>query len=224
MDGFGGTPRISAAKKIIDLGSGGTVTSGGTYIGTKGYWYWVEIVDDPPNPLGTRFCWAKADDVGVTWAPAGCDPPGTIGDSLDATGTVPLGDGVEITFAGSYTVTERWEFYASWPFLRDEVNTAPDSGGNTFCINCHAAWQMADTGPPLNPWDGTVRSHPVGVTIPNGADDPYHSPPLDGNPGGPANPSSDLELYGASSDTVECLTCHGIHFVDSNTLTPDGAP
>ncbi len=105
------------------------------------------------------------------------------------------------------------------------MNTGPDSGGNAFCINCHAAWQMTDTGPPDNPWDGGVRSHPVGVTIPAGAQDPYHSPPLDGDgSAADANPTNDLQLYGAGSDTVECLTCHGIHFVDSNTNTVDGPP
>jgi hypothetical protein len=64
----------------------------------------------------------------------------------------------------------------------------------------------------------------VGVTIPGGAQDPYHSPPLDGDPAGDSNATNDLVLYGVGNDTVECLTCHGIHFVDSNTGTVDGMP
>jgi hypothetical protein len=217
---FGGNWRISAAKKTVDNGGDGTVTSGGTYsAGVKGYWYWVEIVDTSPSDL---FCWAKADDAGIAWFPAGCDPPNSVfSPNLPATGTQSLDSGVEVNFAEGATGfvdREQWEFYASWPFLRDEVNTGPDSGGNAFCINCHAAWQMTDT----SSWNGgAVKSHPVGVTIPT---QDYHSPPLDGNPAGDSNTSNDLVLYGTGSDTVECLTCHGIHFVDSNTQTPDGAP
>ena len=212
---LGGTPRISAAKKVVDHGGGGTVTSSGTYAGTKGYWYWVEIVDVSPSD---RFCWAKADDAGVTWFPSGCDPPNEVlSPNEAATGTFALDSGVSVTFdegGGQFADRELFELYASWPFLRDEVNTGPDSGGNVFCINCHAAWQMTDAGT----WDGNVKSHPIGVTIPA---EGFHSPPLDGDPAGDSNATNDLQLYGAGSGTVECLTCHGIHFVDSNTTTED---
>lgn len=214
---MGGTPRISDAKKIVDNGGGGTVIADttGTYTGAKGYWYWVEIVAISPSD---RFCWAKADDAGVTWFPAGCDPPNSVlSPNLAATGLLSLDSGIDVTFdegGGQFADRELWELYASWPFLRDEVNTGPDSGGNAFCANCHADWVMtaADT------WDGGVKSHPVGVTIPI---EGFHSPPLDGDPAGDSNATNDLQLFG---NQVECLTCHGIHFVDSNTGSVDGAP
>ena len=221
----GGTPRISAAKKVIDSGGSGTLASSGTYSGSTGYWYWVQIVDISG---GDKFCWATVGDTaGTIWSPAGCDPaagPPVLTPNLPATGTVALGaDGVQVTFGGSgFVVGERWEFNASWPFLRDELNDigGTDSGGNIFCMNCHdpTAWQMIDAGT----WNGgSVKSHPIGVTLPV---DNFHAAPLesDGSAGDDGNPTNDLTLFGASNDQVQCLTCHGIHFVDSNTNTVDG--
>jgi len=44
--------------------------------------------------------------------------------------------------------------------------------------------------------------------------------PLDGDGGvDDGNDSNDLVLDGV---LVQCLSCHGVHFVDSNTLTVDG--
>jgi hypothetical protein len=236
LQSSGGTPRIRPTKKVTDSGGGGTVTSSGTYTGSKGFWYWVEIVDTSSSD---RFCWAKVDDIDKDpdpvaqkfdeWFPAGCDPPNSaLSPNLAASGTVALiqdgDDGVQVTFGGSgFVVGERWEFSASWPFLRDELNTGADSGGNTFCINCHAAWNMTSA----STWNGgSVKSHPIGVTIPGTAEDPFHSPPLDADglaqgSSTDANETNDLQLF---SNEVECLTCHGIHFVDSNTNTVDGPP
>ncbi len=73
----------------------GAVTSSGSYVGTTGFWYWVEIVDIAPSD---RFCWAKADDDGVTWFPAGCDPPNEVLTPNEAaTGTFGLDSGLQVT-------------------------------------------------------------------------------------------------------------------------------
>ena len=49
--------------------------------------------------------------------------------------------------------------------------------------------------------------------------------PLDGDGteqgvGDDGNPSNDLALD--SGGRVQCLSCHGVHYADSNTLTVDG--
>jgi hypothetical protein len=222
--GFGGTPRIGAAKKVFDGGGppgGGVVTSGGTYTGATGYWYWVEIVDTTPSD---KFCWARANDVAVEWCPTGsgcegCDPDSEVlTPNLDATGTRSLESGVQVTFdegGGQFADRERWELYAAWPFLRDQLYTGGDSGGNVFCANCHQTWQMTSAGT----WDGAVKSHPVGIDL---TGDNLHAAPLDGDgSGSDSNPTNDLQLFASE---VECLTCHGVHFVDSNTNTVDGPP
>ena len=75
-------------------------------------------------------------------------------------------------------------------------------------------------------YDGNFKSHPVGVALDANGMGYDRSVPLDGNgaPQGAAgedsNPTNDLLLD--SGGFVQCLTCHGVHYVDSNTLTVDG--
>jgi predicted CXXCH cytochrome family protein len=204
----GGTPKVSPPVQVTALGSTGAVASGGTWTGAEGVWYLLEI-SRAGTEANARFRYSK--DNGISFFPE------------QSTGVdVPLDSGVTVSFgAGDYVLGERWELYASWPFLRADLDAA--GAGSVLCRDCHRAWDMDHTA--VETWDGTFKSHPVGVSLGasgSGFDRPV---PLDGNgaeqgtAGADANPSNDL-TFDANGD-VQCLTCHGVHFVDSNTLTAD---
>lgn len=221
----GGSFRISPAKRTTDLGSAGSPASGGTFTATDGFWYLIEIVVGG-TLNNTKYCYSK--DNGLSWFPAGCDPPGTTTPNFDAnangTGNpVDLADGVQATFGNAnYVAGERWEFSASWPFLRAQLDNA--STGSLMCLDCHRNWnvQAVDT------WNGgSVKSHPLGtgVTYPApGTEGYYDDGPREGDgtaqsTGDDGNPTNDYQLDG--SNQLHCLSCHGVHFMDSNTLTVD---
>jgi hypothetical protein len=231
---FGGDSRISNARQVTSFGSTGAVVPGGTYTDTPGVWYLVEIAvaGDQDN---AAFRYSK--DNGTTWFPADCCPriEGSCvavdtANCTPATGSTPvtLDSNVEITFAaGNYSVAsgfgDRWEFNAAWPFLRSTLG----EGGSAICAQCHQAWIMDHNAVEL--WNGgAYKSHPVGVALNANGEGYDRSVPLDGNGadqgggGVDANATNDLLLFDSPNDLVECMTCHGVHYVDSNTLTVDG--
>lgn len=206
-----GTPRISTPAKTLAAGGTGVLSAGGTYTATSGSWYLVEIMV-AGNGTTARFRYSK--DGGTSWFPAA--GPYT----LAAASVAIDGGNVTLSFgAGTYALTERWEFYASLPFLRAPLDQVVDQ----FCRDCHADMVMDHLA--VRAYDGSYKSHPVGVTLGvNGGG--YDRPaPLDGNgtaQGGAGNDtiaSNNLQLFGTG--TVQCLTCHGVHYADSNTATED---
>jgi len=208
---FGGRSRISPAKRLTALGSNGTVTSGGTFTGTGGAWYLIEITI-LGDETDAEFHYSK--DNGLTWFP----------DQIVGT-DVALDSGVTATFGvGSYNVGERWEFNAAWSFLRVPLDSGPNDTGDKYCRDCHDAWVMDHTE--IEAYDGTFKSHPVGVTLNANGEGYDRAIPLDGNGAdqdsldADANPTNDLTFD--SESRVQCLTCHGVHYVDSNTITVDG--
>ena len=212
---FGGHPRVSSAKQVTALGSTGSLTAGGLFNGSTGVWFLVEIVTTG-DQTSARFRYSK--DNGTSWFPT---PPATLGAGADVT----LDSGVAVSFgAGSFAVGERWEFSASWPFLRAAIDSGANGVGDAYCRDCHRSWVMDHES--VRTYDGNFKSHPVGVALDTngmGYDRPV---PLDGN-GAPQggvgvdnNPTNDLLLDNAG--LVQCLTCHGVHYVDSNTLSVDG--
>ena len=66
----------------------------------------------------------------------------------------------------------------------------------------------------------------MGVGLDTNAKGYDRATPLDGNgadqgaAGADSNPTNDLPLDG--SGNVQCLSCHAVHYADSNTLTVDG--
>ena len=212
---FGGRPRVSPAKQTTALGSTGSLTSGGLFNGSTGVWFLVEIVTGG-NQGTARFRYSK--DNGTSWFPT---PPATLG----AGAGVTLDSGVTVSFAtGNFAVGERWEFSASWPFLRAAVDSGANGQGDAYCRDCHRSWVMDHES--VRTYDGNFKSHPVGVALNTNGMGYDRSVPLDGNgaPQGGAgvdgNPTNDLLLD--SGGLVQCLTCHGVHYVDSNTLSVDG--
>jgi len=235
---FGGASRVSPAKVVAnDAGTTGIVNSGGSFTGAEGVWYLIEIVQSC-GETAARFRYSK--DNSLSWIPTLCTT-GNLGPCKTANGStaVPLNDmveeGVEVTFSpGSYTQDDQWEFSASWNFVRRNLplNRSPevllDTGDNTtgddFCRDCHRSWVMTHTD--VETWDGSNKSHPIGVTLDANGQGYDRSVPLDGNGadqgsgGADLNPTNDLVFD--SSNFVQCLSCHAAHFADSNTQTVDG--
>lgn len=100
---------------------------------------------------------------------------------------------------------------ANPPFLR------LDNSANALCLDCHRSRNMSS----VRTWTGSDLSHPVTVALP--ATSKFHNPPLDvdGNPQpSDGNTTNDYAL--GAGDTVQCTTCHGVHYTDSNSGTVDG--
>jgi hypothetical protein len=235
---FGGESRIGTADKVVAAGGTGTLSAGGEFTGAAGLWYLVDITL-PGNESGARFRYSK--DSGISWTPVDCTPAATVTCLTANPSGVTLDNGVQVTFSGlpgsSFQVGEQWEFYASWPFLRRTtplthgsdglIDAGDNATGDDFCRDCHRSWVMTHTD--VQTWDDTYKSHPVGVALNANSQGYDRADPLDGdgvaqNSAGPAdvdgNPSNDLRLD--QFGNVQCLSCHGVHYADSNTQTPDG--
>jgi len=231
---FGGTARVGSAHPFESNGGNGVLAASGTFAGPEGVWYLVEIVATGTE-TSARFRYSK--DNGTSWFPTGC-APGSLGTCLTADGATPvtLDSGVAVSFAGAaagdFPAGNRWEISAAYPFLRwasppGTLDPLIDSGDNStgvkFCRDCHDSWVMATAE--IRSGDGvTSKSHPVGVTIP-ATTAYYGGTPRDGNGAaqggaGDGNPTNDLRRD--LSGFVQCMSCHGVHYTDSNTLSVDG--
>ena len=230
---LGGTPTISPANMVTTQGSTGALTSGGTYTGTAGVWYLIEITETGSDTTA-RYRYSK--DNGTSWFPSGCTSA-AVGTCLTATSTPGVVEnGVELTFtggAGTFVLNERWEFSATWPFLRAKLDQGDINAVDKFCRDCHREWVMTHdsdliAGGGVETWDGNFKSHPVGTGLNANGKGYDRTQPLDGNGlaqiGGSApdvdgNPTNDLKLD--DTGNVQCLSCHGVHYADSNTLSVD---
>jgi hypothetical protein len=244
--GYGGRSRVGSADKIAHVSGDGVLTSGGDFTGTTGVWYVIEFAVTGDESTA-KFGYSK--DNENTWF--GCDPTPPDGcvtggelvcDDCFTTGAPPSPtDGVTFSFStGSYVDGERWEFFAAWPFLRRTMplNHAADAlvdagaitTGDMFCRDCHQNWVMTHDddlvgGGGVRSYDGNMKSHPVGIGLDANTKGYDRSVPLDGHgvaqdTGDDGNPTNDLLLD--QFGNVQCLTCHGAHFADSNTQTVDG--
>ena len=94
-------------------------------------------------------------------------------------------------------------------FLRIANNT------DQMCLDCHRSWNVSSHN---------QGSHPVLVNYSASAmanPDLFNYPPLNANTD---NPSSDLGArLNQSGRQVLCTTCHGVHYTDSRSSTPDGS-
>ncbi len=223
----GGTPKISAPNKVAALGGTGSVASQGTFSGADGMWYLLEI-DGAGDQTSATFRWSK--DNGGTWMAQTV----AVGNAIPVT----LDSGVEVIFTDGgapphFEVGEQWEFFGTWPFLRVKLDSGDINAVDQFCRDCHRDWVMThDTdlvsGGGIRNWDGNPKSHPVGIGLNANGLAYDRTQPLDGNgaiqaggssPDVDGNPTNDLKLD--ASGNVQCLSCHGVHYADSNTLSVD---
>ncbi len=205
-----GTPRISSPQLLTSRGSTGTLSAGGTFDGERGSWYHVKILN-PGTEATAEFQYRKTLDEN-DWSVWSSSQTAGVGIALD--------NGVTITFAaGSYELEEEWELYASWAFLRVPLDAGNNSGGDAFCRDCHRDWAMDHIA--VRTYSAaSPRSHPVGVALNANGRAYDRSVPLDADgseQGAPGDGNNWNDLRLDSNNSVQCWTCHGVHFMPSRS-------
>lgn len=163
-----------------------------------------------------------SNDNGISWFSwAGGWSPG-VGAGQATGSAVALTDGnnVTVTFAGTFAVGDRWNFYVSYPFLRMKADESQ------LCETCHTG-RVQTTASIETGADGTkVFSHPIGESLSKSYDRAANAIlDSDGHTQtvGDGLATNDLELVSSDGGVgvVRCLTCHAPHHADSNSLTED---
>lgn len=113
---------------------------------------------------------------------------------------------------------------------------------NQLCEDCHYYRSPAQAGTDVRTWDGNKKSHPVAkiFTSANGETpdvtkpSQYHTAPREPqaaswsaqtgtryqqNGTGDTNPTNNIVV--GSDGRIRCLSCHGIHYTDSDSTTVD---
>lgn len=114
------------------------------------------------------------------------------------------------------------------------------NNANQLCEDCHY-WMLPTTKynnisrTNVRVYDGMPKSHPIGIGLPSN-DPSYFSTPVEpetanwapqlGGTRGHLNGGTDTNLTNNlvldSTGKIRCMTCHGVHYTDSDTTTPDG--
>lgn len=125
---------------------------------------------------------------------------------------------VSVTFSasGSFVVGDRFYFYISYPFLRTSLDDGDNVNGTKLCRDCHRDWTMDYNA--VENYDGTLKGHPVGITMNANGRNYDRAIPLDGD-GSSNDGISSNNLILDSSQDIQCLTCHSVHYADSNSQT-----
>lgn len=219
--GTSGEQTATAAVRIAGSGTG-TVTYTATPTATaKGYL--IDIIESG-GPAGTAK-FRLSNDGGLTWfGYAGGAWTAYASGNAQLTGaSVALNDGTNViaTFSGNFAIGDRIRFHVTYPFLRAPLDSGDNVSGSKFCRDCHRDRAMDHAG--ANAWDGTMRSHPVGIVLNANGMGYDRAVPLDANglpqSAGDGNRTNDLAL--AADQTIQCLTCHGVHHADGNSNTVD---
>lgn len=216
-----GTQNPAPAVRIAGTGTGTVTYTATADASARGYL--IDVVEVAGAAGTAKF--RLSNDGGVSWFgySAGAWVAYATGNAALTGASVTLNDGTRVVaaFSGTYVIGDRIRFYVGYPFLRAPLDSGDNVTGTKFCRDCHRAWAMDYTA--VRTYDGTLRSHPVGQALNANSAGYDRAIPLDGNGlvqggAGDGNPTNDLKLAGT---TVQCLSCHGVHHADSNTLTPD---
>lgn len=218
-----GSQNQSTPVRIAGSGTGTVSYTAASNAAARGYL--LEIVEAGGSAGTAKF--RLSNDGGLTWfgwSGSGWVPYVT-GNAQLTGPAVLLNDGANVTaaFSGNFVIGDRIRFYVGYPFLRAALDSGNNATGSRFCRDCHSAWAMDHAA--VGTYDGSWKSHPVGVALNANGGGYDRGIPLDGNgavqgqPGSDANGTNDLRL--ASDATVQCFTCHGVHHADGNTNTVD---
>lgn len=218
-----GSQNQSVPARIAGSGTGTVAYTATSAAAAKGYV--VEIIETGGNAGTAKF--RLSNDGGLSWFGwSGAAWVAYVAGNARLTGAgIALNDGsnVSATFSGNFVIGDRIRFYVGYPFLRAPLDSGNNTTGNRFCRDCHSAWAMDHVA--AGTYDGSWKSHPVGVLLNANGGGYDRAVPLDGNgiaqgqPGADGNSTNDLRLAGDA--TVQCLSCHGVHHADGNTNTVD---
>lgn len=219
--GSSGTQSATAAVRIAGSGTGTVTYTATTTAAAKAYT--IDIIESGGAAGVAKF--RLSNDGGLSWFgySAGAWTTYTSGTAQLTGSNVALNDGanVLVTFTGDFAIGDRIRFHIAYPFLRGALDSGDNVTGVKFCRDCHRDRAMDHHG--ANAWDGSMRSHPVGVPLNANGMGYDRAEPLDANglpqSTGDGNRSNDLLL--AADQTIQCLTCHGVHHADGNSNTVD---
>lgn len=104
---------------------------------------------------------------------------------------------------------------------------------NQMCEDCHYYWVQTHSSIEGPTTGATMFSHPVTQQLNANAKGYDRAAPLDANGAaqsgarfatggtGDGNDTNNLVFDGGTPNKVRCLTCHRMHYTDSNSLSPD---
>ena len=153
-----------------------------------------------PNTLQTSHRWEGSDNV----PEAGAQPP--TNPAMSPTDKLMLQDNLYCQRCHNFVAATPEGADYSRPYLRARIDE------DQMCYDCHILRGNATSH--------LTGTHPVNVnysTVRTSKPDEYYLQPVNANP---ANPSSQLNVKKVSR-TVACMTCHGVHYTDSNSATFD---
>jgi predicted CXXCH cytochrome family protein len=217
-----GTQHRGTSTRIAGGGTGTVAYSATTDANSKGYL--IDIVETGGAAGTARF--RLSNDGGISWFgySGGAWVPYAAGNARVTGPSVALNDGGRVTasFSGNFAIGDRIRFYVAYPFLRVALDSGDNVSGSKFCRDCHRSMVMDHTG--ANTWDGTPKSHPVGVTLNANGGGYDRALPLDANglaQGGAGDGNATNDLLLGADQRIQCLTCHGVHHADGNSSSVD---
>jgi predicted CXXCH cytochrome family protein len=187
--------------------------------------YLIKIAETPGDAGTAEYklsndngrSWFGWDDIGLIWEPYDDTNARTTDTAYQDLNDSPSTN-VQVRFSGSFAIDDTYDFYIGYPFLRAPL----DDGVNVFCLDCHVERDMGYAD--VEAYNEFVyRSHPVGEGLDANLAGYDRGTPLDvdGKAQGSSddtNTTNDLALDGG---IVRCLTCHDVHYTDSNSKTVD---
>lgn len=215
-----GTQYLSAVSQVADPSVDGPLASGVNFTANASAATKAYLIDVVGAGNDVNATYRLSNDNGRTWF--GWSSPNWVvyaanPRTMQGATDQNLNDAanVQVNFVdggGAYEAGDQYRFYVSYPFMR------MDNANSAMCENCHTG--RVQSAADQQSWDGSIKSHPVGETLSASYD---RAEPLDVDGDAQSistdtNATNDLILY---STEVRCMTCHGMHYTDSNATSVD---